>query len=184
MEIEWREVYFEGKPTGKKISNTGVMIDEDGNPCKFYDNGAGYLAYVVGRRRDSKGRLQPKMEYIHRLVARYFLPNPNNLPQVNHKDCDKSNNIINNLEWISRKDNIDHAHAEGRMKKRYENGPVVILTDAEVVECYTRVKNGEGISVVARSMGKSRTTISSIINKRSRSNITDKIDKEFERNGT
>jgi len=183
MEIEWKEVYFEGQPTGKKLSNAGVMVDADGAPCKYYDNGAGYLAYVIGRKKNANGNWQPKMEYIHRLVAKYFIPNPDGLPQVNHKDCDKSNNTVKNLEWISRKGNIDHAHAEGRMKKRYENGPVVVLSDKEVVECYTRVKNGEGISAVARSMGKSRTTISSIINKRSRSNITDRIDREMAEKG-
>jgi hypothetical protein len=180
MELEWKEVYYEGKPAGLFLSNTGLLKDADGNYKRFYDNGAGYLSYIVGRKRNARGDWQPKLEYVHRLVAMYFIPNPDNLPQVNHKDCDKSNNIVDNLEWISRKANIDHAHAQGRMQKRYENGPVVVLSDAEVIECYTRVKNGEGISAVARSMGKSRTTISSIINKRSRSNITDKIDKQFE----
>jgi hypothetical protein len=46
---------------------------------------------------------------VHRLIATAFLPNPDNLPQVNHKDGDKQNNRLDNLEWISNRDNMDHA---------------------------------------------------------------------------
>ena len=45
------------------------------------------------------------MLYAHRLVAQYFIPNPNNLPYVHHKDENKLNNHVSNLEWISSKDN-------------------------------------------------------------------------------
>ena len=46
---------------------------------------------------------------IHQLVARHFLPNPYGHIQVNHKDGDKSHNSVNNLEWISFQDNIQHS---------------------------------------------------------------------------
>ncbi len=54
---------------------------------------------------------------IHRLVAKAFIPNPNNLPQVNHKDGNKENNCINNLEWCSNKENMEHSYRIGLRDK-------------------------------------------------------------------
>lgn len=48
----------------------------------------------------------------HRLVAETFIPNPNNYPEVNHKDEIKENNNVENLEWISHQDNIDYSLAK------------------------------------------------------------------------
>lgn len=54
-----------------------------------------------------------KRFYIHRLIAIYFIPNPNNLPTVNHKDGNKLNNEVNNLEWVSYSLNNKHAYEKG-----------------------------------------------------------------------
>lgn len=51
---------------------------------------------------------------VHRLVAEAFIPNPNNLPYINHKDCDKLNNYVENLEWIDARGNTIHAFDNGR----------------------------------------------------------------------
>lgn len=51
---------------------------------------------------------------VHRLVAATFIPNPMNLEQVNHKDFDTTNNHVENLEWMSLKDNNRHAQQHGR----------------------------------------------------------------------
>ena len=58
-----------------------------------------------------------KDKYIHRLVAEYYIPNPNNYPEVNHLDGDKSNNNVNNLEWCSKKMNMEHASKNNLLAK-------------------------------------------------------------------
>lgn len=57
---------------------------------------------------------------VHRLVAITFLPNPDSKPQVDHIDCDKKNNCVSNLRWISGEDNMRHASATGRLNKAAE----------------------------------------------------------------
>jgi hypothetical protein len=72
---------------------------------------------------------------IHRLVASAFLENPNCLKEVNHKDLDKTNNNIDNLEWVSPKQNTNHAF-KNRNIKRYKGSENhrAVLTEAEVSE--------------------------------------------------
>ena len=60
---------------------------------------------------------------VHRLVAQAFIPNPDNLPEVNHKDENPINNSVNNLEWCSRKYNVNYGHrTENAINTRVKNG--------------------------------------------------------------
>ena len=61
---------------------------------------------------------------IHRLVAKAFIPNPDNLPEVNHKDGNKTNNNISNLEWMTQLDNIKHAKENNLYKSHILSFPV------------------------------------------------------------
>lgn len=54
---------------------------------------------------------------IHRLVAQKYVPNPENKPQVNHKDGDKDNNCYTNLEWVTNQENRNHAIKNGFHKR-------------------------------------------------------------------
>lgn len=63
-------------------------------------------------------QLNGKRYLIHRLVAEQYIPNPNNLPCVNHKDGNKLNNDVNNLEWCSYSENNEHALKNGLRKPR------------------------------------------------------------------
>lgn len=55
---------------------------------------------------------------LHRIIATTFIPNPKNKPQVNHKDGNKLNNSVNNLEWVTNKENAAHARKHGLLTAR------------------------------------------------------------------
>lgn len=72
-------------------------------------HGTGYLTV---RLTDT---LKVKTHRVHRLVAEAFIPNPENKPFVNHKDSNRQNNHVDNLEWVTAKENTDHAVNCGRL---------------------------------------------------------------------
>lgn len=84
---------------------------------RYSDNGHGYI--IVPLSKNNK----QKMFYVHRLVAIAFLQNPLNLPEINHKDENKSNNKIDNLEWCTGLYNANYGSAKYRaQEKRKANG--------------------------------------------------------------
>ena len=99
-----------------------------------------------------------KYAYVHRLVAEHFLPNPMNLPWVNHIDLDTKNNDVENLEWCSPQYNIRHARDNGRCK-------VKIRSMDEADEIRRRHANGESGASIARSVGVSKETIYHVIHR-------------------
>lgn len=81
------------------------------------NNGQGYL--FVNLCKDGK----MKNCRVHRLVGQAFIPNPNNLPQINHKDENKGNNMVENLEWCSSKYNNNYGTHNQRMAEKQRNDP-------------------------------------------------------------
>jgi hypothetical protein len=71
-----------------------------------------------------------KKFYIHRLLAEYFIPNPQNLDTVNHINGVKTDNNLTNLEWLSRADNIKHAFNTGLQPKRNNRKCTKLKNDA------------------------------------------------------
>ena len=99
-------VYAYSKPK----FNGFVYYNHEGRFLKLSDNGVGYK-YV--RLLDKEGKY--KKYYIHRLVASAFIPNPDEYPQVNHKDENPGNNNLENLEWCTQKYNNRYGN---RMNKQ------------------------------------------------------------------
>lgn len=110
-----------------EISNLGRVKRLKGFHCradrilKPKKSKSGYL--YVNLSQDNKAK--PKT--VHRIVAETFLPNPDNLPQVNHKDEDKANNCVSNLEWCTVSQNINYGTRNDRTKETLSK-PVIQKT--------------------------------------------------------
>ena len=93
----------------KSLPRNGTIKEE--KILKQYVDRYGYL--YVGLRNKKVKKCK-----VHRLVAEAFIFNPNNLPQVNHKDENKQNNCVNNLEFCTSKYNVNYGHRAEKVSKK------------------------------------------------------------------
>ena len=144
-----------------QVSDLGrVLRTDSGTILKAYltGKGAGYPTVNIGR----------KNRKVHRLVAESFVPNPYNLPQVNHIDGDKTNNNASNLEWVTNRENATHAVNLG-LSASGSRSVFAKLTEQEVREIRSTYKpntRGFGFKALAKRYGVSDTTIRYILNGR------------------
>jgi hypothetical protein len=101
-----------------------LEICENGDTYRIFKNGSKKLTGNPSEHKylriSARIKGKTKLFYVHRLIAKAFILNPDNLPQVNHKDGNTHNNNVNNLEWCT---NLYNAHdAVNRMKSRKEMG--------------------------------------------------------------
>ena len=132
------------------ISNKGVLINvKNGKKLKTSINKNGYLEVQLstnGMRKSYR---------IHRLVALMFLNNEENKPYVNHKDGNKLNNSVDNLEWCTAKENDIHARNTGL---KLQNKPIkAIHIDTEYSICF------ESLSECARYFSTNKGTIHRVL---------------------
>ena len=132
----WRTAVYDGEIYEGlyKVSNLGRILSlnykNTGKPglMKPSENKDGYLEVNLWKNGE------PKLCSVHRLIAQTFIPNPENLPEVNHIDENKTNNFVflnedcsinkekSNLEWKSHKDNCNHGTRNERSAKARING--------------------------------------------------------------
>lgn len=150
---------FEGRYT---ISNLGIVrsrltnIIMKPNITRF--------GYARINLRKAKSR-EYKSYFIHRLVASHFLDNPNNLPEVNHKDSNRLNNNVLNLEWVSKQDNIKHSFIYGRASHKGLRNPNSKLDENDINAIKSLHKTNKFYNTqIAKIFKVSSSTIDNIIN--------------------
>ena len=118
-----------------------AIVKYESKELRGYLNERGYRKVCLTKNKHSKIR------FVHRLVAEAFIPNPNKLPQINHKDEDKTNNHVDNLEWCTNKYNTNYGekrkqklsiNAKNRWEKgKFRNKRKELIEQQAVIDCLT-----------------------------------------------
>lgn len=171
---EWRPI--EGFP-GYEISNLGVarslpkelvMVPHNresytytvkGYMLGLFTNKFGYVRCNLAYFTD--GKRNPITIDVHRLVAKAFVPNPENKPHVNHINGIKSDNRAENLEWVTRRENIDHAMANGLLPKGSDHVRAK-LKEEDIPVIRELIKSGLKNFTIGKMYGVDHQTISKI----------------------
>jgi hypothetical protein len=106
---------------------------------------------------------------VHQLVAKAFIPNPENKPQVNHKDADKQNNRVENLEWVTPQENMTHAHnglIHYRFGEKHQNTKITEEDVRFIREHYSFRNKEYNTTTLAKKYGVSLQTILNIVNRK------------------
>ena len=99
------------------VSNVDYIVSSDGKVYSTNNGGTSYYHKEIKQRLNMDGYPQitvgktgnRRTYAVHRMVAEAFIPNPDNLPEVNHIDCNRANNNVENLEWCTHLDNVRYA---------------------------------------------------------------------------
>lgn len=131
------------------ILSDGNIVLQDGRLATLQKDAKGYLRWQahLGTRNGVC------TEKVHRVIARHFIPNPENKPQVNHIDGDKTNNDVSNLEWCDNEQNMEHAVKNGLVDN---SSKVMDELGGQIAEA---VIEGYVIKEIAKKNGVSERTI-------------------------
>ena len=145
------------KSLGRKSYSNVCLKDKILNPALECKNGYKRVCLC----KDGK----EKRIKVHRLVAQAFIPNPDNKPIINHKDGNKLNNSVDNLEWISRSDNVKHAYQIGLNRPSGGGHNKKAIRIVETGEVYISQED------CAKAINGSTAGVSMVINGKRKTNI-------------
>lgn len=159
----WKNLIYQNKQYKIfKVSNTGLVKNINTNVTyKLNKNSKGYIVIRLSLENEKISIS------VHKAVAETFIPNPNNYPVVNHKDGNKTNNVVENLEWCDIKYNNKHARDNGLKLPSYgENNGRAKLKEKDVFNIRMLYKKGDkkfGAKPLARMFNVSSTNIKKIV---------------------
>lgn len=113
--------------TKYKVNENGVVINKDNNSIVSIKYDRNYARCSLNFRIN--GKTIYRLCSIHRIVATAFIPNPNRLPEVNHKDCNPKNNNVNNLEWCDRSYNVTYNDCRDKSRITQQSPITCIFQD-------------------------------------------------------
>lgn len=167
------EVSNQGRVRSKERkveTSEGYIQERGGNVRSLFEDKGGYMRVTL------QGDGSPETFSVHRLVARLFVPNPDNLPIVHHKDGDTYNNNSDNLEWVSHKSNINKSVNSGEYGTG-ESHHRSKLTKEDVLNIRRMYYRGEHTQKeLAGEYDVTRSNISSIITGRTWTDVAQKDD--------
>lgn len=154
------------------IDNKGNCYStHTGNKLKPFVGKCGYFRIKVWcpKTRKLRGCL------VHRAIAKVFIPNPNNLPQVNHIDSDRKNNNLSNLEWVTAKGNFQHGLAAGNIVvgRFGEDSVRSKLTNEQVHEVCAMLQDGFNLVDIEKQTGIKKSNLFDIKSKVTWTQISD-----------
>lgn len=159
---QYNDVFVSNQGRVKRLAWSKRTLDGKTRYFKerIYINTVNNFGYAHITIRPDNGK--PKIHNVHRLVADAFIPNPENKPQVNHINGNKLDNRVENLEWVTAKENTQKAMAEGIKPKNYAcyQGK---FTQEEREDIIRRWENGETQAEIAKSLGVYSSRINSIV---------------------
>jgi hypothetical protein len=163
MDIIWKHI--DGTDKHYEISNTGLVRTTG---SRRYPRGHLFSLWAEKNRylfTSCRNNGKTVQIYAHKAVAKAFIPNPDNKRTVNHKDCNKFNNNVNNLEWCTNAENLQHAHGNGLMHTpKGEKSGLSKLTELQVKEIREKYKWRKAYQrELAKEYGISQSAISLII---------------------
>lgn len=157
MEEQWKKI---NDYPNYSVSSTGkVRNDVTGKILKSGDR-VGYNLIVLCKNGI------PKSYRVHRIVAKHYIPNPENKEEVNHINGIKNDNRVENLEWSTRKDNMEHAIETGLMNQDGEDNHCSKLTKEDVLyirKNYIKGHHEFSQAALSRKFNVSHSNISKII---------------------
>ena len=168
------ENYYEVSDRGRVRSKNRVQLRFNGKMyCPFHISGKVLKPYRTGKNDGyptvnliAEGVSVNKK--VHRLVAEAFIPNENGYDQINHKDGNKDNNAVDNLEWIDGYGNINHGFDTGLFPLGEDkcNAKLTAEEVREIRKIYKKGSKEYGAKPLSRKYGVSSTTIRHIVNGR------------------